>query len=114
MPESSIRGYAWLVRPGVGFGADPNEIPWGGLPHPRYAWPIGPGEPGVGNPYGNLAFVALTDEPLPPEIRENWVVEPAELTPDFDTAGARLIVENGFRETPLGRVKQYSFELAGP
>lgn len=113
MPENSARGFAWFVRPGPGFGPDPNDVPWGGVPIPQYAWSIGPGERGVHNTYGNLAYVALTERPLPPEIRPGWEVEPAELDTDFDTAGARLIRAAGFRETPLGRIHEYVFEVAG-
>lgn len=114
MPESSIRGYTWFVRPGPGFSADPRLIPWGGTPEPRFAWPIGPNERGVRNQYGNLAYVAVTEQPLPPEVREGWEVEPAALDTDFDTTGARLIREAGFRETPHGHIPEYVFEIAGP
>lgn len=113
MPENSVRGFTWFVRPGPGFGADPNDVPWGGVPAPQFAWSIGPNERGVKNTYGNLAVVALTERPLPPEVKPGWEVEPARLDTDFDTAGARLIRAAGFRETPLGHVTEYVFEVAG-
>jgi hypothetical protein len=113
MPENAIRGYSWLVSPGPGFSHDPREVPWGGTPIPAYSWPIGPSEPGVRNRYGNLGFVALTETPLPPEIRSGWVVEPAVLDSDFDAAGARFIREAGFRETAHGRIQEAIFEVAG-
>lgn len=114
MPASSIRGYAWFVRPGPGFSSDPRQVPWGGTPIPGFSWQIGPGERGVRNRYGNLAYVAVTDTPLPPEVRPGWEVEPASLDTDFDTTGARLIRETGFRETAHGHICEYVFELADP
>ena len=63
MPENSLRGYTWFVRPGPGFPAGPRDVPWGGTPVPRFAWPIGPGERGVRNRYGNVAYVAVTETP---------------------------------------------------
>jgi len=111
MPENSIRGYAWFVRPGPGFSADPRIVPWGGTPVPAHSWQVGPGEPGVRNRYGNLGYVALTEAPLPPEVREGWEVEPAEIDTDFDSVGARLIRVAGHRETPLGRLIECVFEL---
>jgi len=114
MPDSSIRGYAWFVRPGPGFGFDEGELPWGGTPTPRFAWPVGPDEHGIRNRYGNLAYVAVTEAPLPPEVRPGWEVEPAALDTDFDVAGARLIREAGFHETPRGRIPEYVFEIADP
>jgi hypothetical protein len=114
MPENAVRGYAWFVRRGPGFRSDPNDVPWGGTPVPRFAWPVAPGEPGVHNHYGNLSYVALTETPLPPEVKPGWEVEPAALDTDFDATGARLIREAGFRETPHGRIPECVFEVAGP
>ncbi len=112
MPENSIRGYVWFVRPGPGFSADPRLTPWGGAPVPRFAWTVGPKERGVHNRYGNLGYVAVTEMPLPPEVRLGWEVEPAALDTDFDVAGARLIRESGFRETPHGHIPECVFEIA--
>lgn len=113
MPENTVRGYAWFVRPGPNLGADDRVAPWGGTPIPQYSWSIGPGESGVRNRYDTLAFVALTERPLPPEVRPGWEVEPASLDSDFDTAGARMIREAGFRETPHGHIQECVFEIAG-
>ena len=113
MPENTIRGHAWFVRPGPGYSPDSRDVPWGGTPVPQFAWSIGPNEAGVHNRYGNMAFVAVTERPLPPEVRPGWEVEPAALDSDFDTAGARLIRESGFRETPHGHISEYVFEIAG-
>lgn len=113
MPENSIRGYAWFVRPVTGIEHDRREVPWGGVPIPRFAWEIGPNEPGVHNRYNDLAFVALTETQWPPEVRSGWEVEPAAIDTDFDTAGARLIREAGFRETAHGHLLECIFEIAG-
>jgi hypothetical protein len=114
MPESSIQGYTWLVKPGPGFSPNPRDLPWGGTPIPRFAWTIGPDQRGVHNRYGNLAYIAVTETPLPPEVGSGWEVEPAALDTDFDTTVARLIREAGFRETPLGHIPEYVFEIPGP
>jgi hypothetical protein len=113
MPDDAITGFAWFVKHTPGTAPDPQAVPWGGTPVPRFSWSIGPKEPGVHHRYGGHAFVAVTGEALPPEVRPGWEVEPAALDPDFDTAGARLIREAGYRETPLGRVTEYVFEVAG-
>ena len=82
----------------------------GGTPAPRHAWPIGPEERGVHNRYGNLAYVAVTEAPLPPEVRPGWEVEPAALDTDFDTAGARLIRDLAAAMPETEIVHQYSPE----
>jgi len=61
-----------------------------------------------------LAYVAVTETPLPPEVKPGWEVEPAVLNTDFDTRGARLIRNAGFRETPLGHILECVFEVAEP
>jgi hypothetical protein len=114
MPENSVRGYVWFVRPGPGFSADARDLPWGGTPVPRFAWPVGRDERGVRNRYGQLGYVAVTERPLPPEVRPGWEVEPAALDSDFETVGARLIREAGFRETPHGHIPECVFEITEP
>lgn len=105
MPENSIRGFAWLIRPA------PETTPAGAPLGLRYLWPIEPDEPGVHRRTGPSSYIGMTETAKAPSLEEGWVAEPVELDSDFDAPGVRLIRPAG--EPGAAPPLEYIFEIAG-